>query len=180
MTISTIESIVRSHGVDRPNAPMATFDERTMTYGEMDARSSRIANALIAEGVSADSRIAVVAKNCHAIFETLFAARKIGAVQVAVNWRLAPDEIRYIIDDAEATVVFVGAPFAGAIASVIGQLPKVRKVIAVDGPAGNFISYEEWLEKWPANDPGRISGPDDVVLQLSPQVPRDGPKGSCL
>jgi long-chain acyl-CoA synthetase len=180
MAIDTLEGIVRSHAADRPAAPMATFDGRTMTYGEMDARSNRIANALRAEGVAADSRIAIVAKNCHAMFETLFAARKLGAVQVAVNWRLAPDEMRYIIDDAEATIVFVGAPFVGAIASVRDQLPNVRKVIAIDGPAQDLPSYEEWLGNWQATDPGHVSGPDDVVLQLYTSGTTGRPKGVLL
>jgi len=59
MSIDTIEAIVRTHAADRPDAPMATFDGRTMTYGEMDARSNRVANALKAEGISAEGRIAV-------------------------------------------------------------------------------------------------------------------------
>jgi long-chain acyl-CoA synthetase len=180
MAIETLESIVRSHAADRPEAPMATFDGRTMTYGEIDARSSQIANALKAEGVSAGSRIAIVAKNCHAMFETLFAARKIGAVQVAVNWRLAPDEMRYIVDDADATIVFVGAPFVGAVASVRDRLPKVRKVIAIDGSAMDLPSYEEWLGCWPATDPGHVSGPDDVVLQLYTSGTTGRPKGVLL
>jgi acyl-CoA synthetase (AMP-forming)/AMP-acid ligase II len=171
---------VRSHAANRPEAPMATFDGRTMTYGEIDARSSRLANALRAEGVSVESRVAIVAKNCHAMFETLFAARKVGAVQVAVNWRLAPDEMRYIIDDSDATIVFVGAPFVDAIASVRSQLPKVRKVIAIDGPAVGLFPYEEWLSGWPATDPGHISGPDEVVLQLYTSGTTGRPKGVLL
>jgi long-chain acyl-CoA synthetase len=180
MAIETLEGIVRSHAADRRDAPMATFDGRTMTYGEIDARSSRVGNALKAEGVSAEGRVAIVAKNCHAMFETLFAARKIGAVQVAVNWRLVPDEMRYIIDDADATIVFVGAPFVDAIASVRNQLPKVRKIIAIDGPARGLPSYEEWLGSWPPTDPGHVSSPDDVVLQLYTSGTTGRPKGVLL
>jgi acyl-CoA synthetase (AMP-forming)/AMP-acid ligase II len=180
VSISTIEGIVRAHGVERPNAPMATFDGRTMTYGEMDARSNRVANALLAEGLSANSRIAIVAKNCHAMFETLFAVRKIGGVQVAVNWRLAPDEMRYIINDAEAAVIFVGAPFVQAISSVLDRMPSVRKVVVIDGPAQSFQFYEQWLGKWPATDPGYASNPDDVVLQLYTSGTTGRPKGVLL
>ena len=180
MSISTIEGIVRAHGVERPNAPMATFDGRTMTYGEMDARSNRVANALLAEGLSANSRIAIVAKNCHAMFETLFAVRKIGGVQVAVNWRLAPDEMRYIINDAEAAVIFVGAPFVQAITSVLDRMPSVRKVVVINGPVQSFQFYEQWLGKWPATDPGYASNPDDVVLQLYTSGTTGRPKGVLL
>jgi long-chain acyl-CoA synthetase len=179
--ISTIEGIVRTHGAGRPDAPIATFDGKTMTYGEMDVRSNRVANALLAEGVVPGDRIAIIAKNCHAIFETLFGVRKIGGIQVSVNWRLAPDEMRYIIDDAQAKVVFIGAPFAEAIASVLGELPCVRKIVTIDGPASGLqSSYEEWQAQAQAVDPGHVSGPDDVVLQLYTSGTTGRPKGVLL
>jgi long-chain acyl-CoA synthetase len=181
MTIATIEDIVRIHANGRPHAPMSTIDGHSVTWSEMDERSSRIANALLAEGVRSGDRVAVIAKNCQAIFETLFALRKIGAVQVTVNWRLAPDEMRYIIVDSEATMVFVGRELADGLASVVSQLPRVRRVIAIDGENEHgFLPYEPWLARAPADDPGGRSDPDAVALQLYTSGTTGRPKGVML
>jgi long-chain acyl-CoA synthetase len=181
MAIATIEDIVRTHGAGRPHAPVSTIDGRSLTWAEMDERSSRIANALRAEGVRAGDRVAVIAKNCQAIFETLFALRKLGAVQVAVNWRLAPDEMRYIIADAEAVMVFVGRELADGLASVVGRLKLVRKVVAIDGTTEHgFVPYEPWLAAGATEDPGDRSAPDDVALQLYTSGTTGRPKGVML
>jgi long-chain acyl-CoA synthetase len=181
MAIATIEDIVRTHGAGRPHAPVSTIDGHSLTWAEMDSRSNRVANALLAEGVGAGDRVAVIAKNCQAIFETLFALRKIGAVQVTVNWRLAPDEMRYIIADAEATIVFVGRELADGLASVVSRLPLARKVIAIDGAnAHGFLPYELWLAAAPVDDPGCRSDPDAVALQLYTSGTTGRPKGVML
>jgi long-chain acyl-CoA synthetase len=181
MAIATIEDIVRTHGATRPQAPVSTIDASSLTWAEMDERSNRVANALRAEGVRTGDRVAVIAKNCQAIFETLFALRKLGAVQVTVNWRLAPDEMRYIVADAEAVMAFVGRELADGLASVMVQLPLVRKVIAIDGPAAHgFVPYEPWLAAAAADDPGHRSDPDAVALQLYTSGTTGRPKGVML
>ncbi len=80
---------------------MITYGQRTISYAEMDGRSSRVARALAAEGVAAQDRVAFLDKNGPEYFEVLFGGGKINAVNVAVNWRLAPAEMKYTIDDAD-------------------------------------------------------------------------------
>ena len=72
---------------------MITYGQRTISYAEMDERSSRVARALAAEGVAAQDRVAFLDKNGPEYFEVLFGGGKINAVNVAVNWRLAPAEM---------------------------------------------------------------------------------------
>ena len=73
---TNLEDMLRSHGSTRPLAPMVDYDGVRATYGEMDERSNRIANALMAEGVGKDSRVALIDKNGLPLFETLFGARR--------------------------------------------------------------------------------------------------------
>ncbi len=137
MALANIEDIIRKFGVERASAPMMTFDGTTRTYGETHARSNRVANGLRALGVAPDARVPIVAKNGPAFFDTLFGIRKIGAVQVAVNWRLAADEVKFIIEDAGAEVVF----YDPELAQIATSLPvaSVRNYIAL-GP-----DFEAWL-----------------------------------
>ena len=61
------------------------------------------------------ARIAAMDQNSDRYFEILFGAAKIGAVLVSVNWRLAPPEIAYILNDARAEIIFIGEQFAGLL-----------------------------------------------------------------
>src|SRR5262245_17551070 len=111
MAIDTIAGIVRTHGRERPDAPAIEFEGRTITFGELDERSSRLANALAAARVGPADRVAFLDKNGPEYFETTFALGKLNAVNVALNWRLAPPELAGIINDARAKVLIVGREF---------------------------------------------------------------------
>ena len=70
-----------------------------------------MANLLASLGVGADDRVAFLEKNGIEHFEVFFGAALLNAVCVDVNWRLAPPEVEYIVNDAGAKVFVVGADF---------------------------------------------------------------------
>jgi long-chain acyl-CoA synthetase len=163
-----VVSIVRDHARDRGDAPAITGDGRTISYAELDERSSRAARALLAAGLGAGSRVAYVGKNAPEFFDLLFGAAKIGAVAAPVNWRLTPAEIAAIVADAQAPVTVVDAEFA----ALAGTLPG-RAV-----PTGQ--EFEAWLAGHPADDPGFVGEPGDVVVQLYTSGTTGVPKGVQL
>ncbi|MCW2918998.1 MAG: long-chain fatty acid--CoA ligase [Actinomycetia bacterium] len=77
-----VVSIIRDHARTRGDAPALTGDGRTVSYGELDERSSRLARALLAAGLSSGSRVGYVGKNAPEYFDLLFGAAKIGAVRL--------------------------------------------------------------------------------------------------
>jgi long-chain acyl-CoA synthetase len=72
---------------------------------------------LQAAGVSRQERIAFLAKNCLEYFEISFAAAKFIAVVVAINWRLTPGEIGYIVNDADAKLLVGGPDFQDTVST---------------------------------------------------------------
>ena len=180
MAISTIEDIPRVHGAGRPDATFATFDGESVTWGEVQARSNQVAQGLLGEGIRRESRVAIIAKNGPAIFEVLFGARKVGAVQVAINWRLSADEMHFIVEDAGAEVLFVDEPFLDIAVAIAPRLPTVRKVIALAGTKGGFEGYTAWLARQKVVDTGFRSRPSDVALQLYTSGTTGRPKGAML
>ena len=108
MGLANIAGIVRLHGSERPEQVAIVYGDREVTWRELDEASNRLANALRAAGVQPNERIARIEKNAPDYFELAFAASKLNAVLVDVNWRLAPAGMRQIIDDAGAKVLFVG------------------------------------------------------------------------
>jgi long-chain acyl-CoA synthetase len=179
MAIECIADIVRTHGQDRPDAPAIEYEDRSISFAELDERSSRIANALADAGVAEQDRVAFIDKNGPEFFEVNFGLGKVNAVNVGVNWRLAPTEMAQIINDARAKIVVVGPDFVPHVEKIEDELGTVRKIVAIGGH-GRWDDYEDWLGGFDAVDPGATAGPQDVALQLYTSGTTGLPKGVML
>lgn len=80
-------------------------DQETWSYGELHEQASRYANGLAGLGVSRGDRVGVVMFNSLEYWAAYLAITRLGAIAVRVNFRLAPDELRYVLQDANCTVV---------------------------------------------------------------------------
>jgi len=175
----TLANVVRTHAGERGDRPMLTYGSRTTSYAEMDGRSSRVAQGLLAEGVGGQDRVAFLDKNGPEYFEVLFGGGKANAVNVAVNWRLAPAEMEYTINDAEAKVLFIGPDFLPHLEEIEGKLHTVKKIVAL-GEHRRHESYAAWTGRQRSQDPALPSAPEDVAMQLYTSGTTGLPKGAML
>ncbi len=174
--IKTLADVIRVHAARRPGAPALDIAGRSVTFGELDERSSRVAQALRAAGVGAGDRVAFIDKNGLEFFDVTFGLAKLNAVNVAVNWRLAPPEMAQIIADAQARLVIVGPDFVGHIERVQADLDGVGTIVAVGGH-DRWPGYDEWMAAHPAEDPGVEAAGSDVAFQLYTSGTTGLPKG---
>jgi long-chain acyl-CoA synthetase len=179
MTMRTVAEIIRTHGRERPDHGALEVGDRSITFGELDHRSNQVAAALAAEGVGYDDRVAFIDKNGPEWFEVTFGTAKLGAVNVSVNWRLAPPEMAQIITDAKATVVIVGPEFAPHIEKVESELAGVRTIVAI-GSHDRWPAYEDWLGDPASPDPGYECSGSDIAFQLYTSGTTGLPKGVML
>ena len=170
MAIDNTADIVRHHAKERAAHTALTFDGQRTTYAELDERSSRVAQGLRQLGVGPQDRVAYLGKNLPAFFDLFFGAAKLNAVTVPVNWRLAPHEIGYIVDDAEARVLVVAPDFLPVLDNLGRDLPAVVRTFSTD-------EFEAWAREHDADDPHAASGPDDVAIQLYTSGTTGLPKG---
>jgi long-chain acyl-CoA synthetase len=178
--ILTVADIVRRHGATRPERVAIHFEGRKITYGDLDRRANQVANALIAAGIMPQARVAVLMKNGPAFFELWFGAAKANAVLVPVNFRLAPPEIAFVVNDAQAELLFVGKDFYGAVEKIAHELNSVRAIIALDGSHPDWPDYAAWAAQASAADPDLPIRPCDCAVQMYTSGTTGHPKGAQL
>ncbi|GAT10447.1 long-chain-fatty-acid--CoA ligase [Mycolicibacterium novocastrense] len=175
--IATVADIARVFGAERRDAVALISGERTATFGDLDTRSNRVAQALRAAGVGFGDRVAFVEKNGIEFFEVACALSKLGAVVVPVNWRLAPPEMLHIIDDAGAKVVIVGGEFFSHMEAIEDRLDAL--VVAV-GEHPRWPDFDRWISTYPAEDPWVTTQPDDIAFLMYTSGTTGSPKGVML
>ncbi len=173
-TIETLADISRYHAGLAPDAVALSFEGRETTYGSLDEASNRVANGLVAAGIKPAGRVAILDKNSDLFFSILLGAAKASVVLVPINARLAAQEIAFVINDAEAEVLFIGESFLETLAKIRDQLVKVRKVIVLDA------SYTAWRGAQAGHDPRLPTQPDDVCIQMYTSGTTGHPKGVQL
>ncbi|MBV9253442.1 MAG: long-chain-fatty-acid--CoA ligase [Actinobacteria bacterium] len=179
MGTPSIGDIIRTQGTERAERTALEYEGRSVTFGELDRRSSQVANALRAAGVGPQECVAFVDKNGPEYFEVAFGIAKINAINVGVNWRLTPAEMRHIIDDAQATVVVVGPEFLGHIEAIEAELPTVKTIVAIGGH-DRWADYETWVAAQPVDDPHVAPEPDDVAFLIFTSGTTGLPKGAMM
>lgn len=179
MTIESMADIVRVHAAERGDKVALIDGDRSFTWADLSDRASRVARALAASGVGAGDRVAFFDKNSAEHFDVFFGAAMLNAVCVDPNWRLAPPEVQFIVDDAAAKVLVVGGEFAEMIESIADQLPKVEKIVVI-GDHPTYDSFDEWMGSFDPVDPGTESAGGDIAFQLYSSGTTGRPKGVML
>ncbi len=128
--------------------PAASDGDRRFTWRELRARARRLASALRADDLKKGDRIAFLAFNSEPLLLAHFAVPMAGGVLVAINTRLNPEEIAYILGHSGATTVFVAPDLLPLLAAVP---PTVRRVVlGADFEAllarGSEVPLESWLQ----------------------------------
>ena len=162
---------------ERPDAIAISFAGVDRSWAELAERVRRNAAAQRAAGLVPGDRIAVLDLNHPSCVELTLACALVGTANAVVNFRLAPPEIAYVINDARARILFVGPEFAPAVAQLRDRLPGVERVIRIGGPDDE---YEAWLAAQ-APEPGTHAvAPDDCFVQLYTSGTTGFPKGALL
>ncbi len=134
------------HAATRPDHPavVMTGSGRTITYGELEDRSARLASALHARGLRQGDVVAMLTDNAAECFEIYWACLRSGLYVTPVNRNLNADEIAYIVADSGAKALVVSA--AVAVAATVRELsPQVEHAFAFGGEVAGYASYDELL-----------------------------------
>jgi fatty-acyl-CoA synthase len=119
-----------------PDREAVVYGERRMTYTQFSAEVTRVAHALQACGVTPGDRVAYLMPNIPEMLVANFAVPLAGGVLVAINTRLAPPEVKYILEHSGATVLVVDAALHNLVDPILADLPDLLHIVTVVDPAG--------------------------------------------
>jgi len=159
MSATVIENL-RRHARERGADPAYWTPARTWSFAQLDEASNRIAQGLLSLGVGPGDRVACLTKLTADCVALVIGANKIGAVCMPVNWRLAPPEIDYIVDNGKAKLMMADATF---------PYTKIKSLKTEE--------FSSWYGQFEARDPGRVPDLDDTALQLYSSGTTGLPKG---
>ena len=127
---------LRRRAVRSADRPALTCDDVTWTYREFQARIERLAAALSATGVAAGDRVGYLGFNHPMFLVGLFAAARLGAIFVPLNFRLTGPEIEFAVNDSGIRTLLVGAEHLAIIETIRGSLCCERYLSVDPGAAG--------------------------------------------
>ncbi len=100
-----------------------------LTYGQLKNRVDRLANGLRSLGIQKNAKIAILHKNCHRFLETYFAAAKIGAILIPMNYRLSVEDFIYILDNSQARLLITQPDLVPPLLANKDVLPHLKRII---------------------------------------------------
>lgn len=133
---------IADHAIAAPQSPALVTDGGAISFGELHARSRRVAASLHQVGLRRGDGVALVLPNRPEFFEITWGAQLSGLYYTPVNTHFLPDEVGYVIDDSDAKAVFVDASMPELAAHIRGSNAAVIAHIAVGGPLPGWRCYE--------------------------------------
>ncbi len=154
-----------------PDETAQVQGERRSSYRELENRAARLAHALRQHGVGQGDKVALFLFNAPEYLETVFAALKIGAIPVNVNYRYLANELHYLLENADAKSVVYHGALAQRIDEVRRTLPNLGFFAQVTTTAEDEVdlldgahAYESVLARSQAEAPVERDSDDFLFL----------------
>jgi fatty-acyl-CoA synthase len=159
--------------------PALVFEDRSLTFGELNSRVNRLAGALARRGVTRGDNVAVLMYNRLEVIESYFACHKLGACPVPVNFRLAPAEVQYILDNSDAVGLLVDETLEKFAREASEGNSRFLLTLSSD-PEPGAESYEAVLLLETDDEPDVVVGEDDLSFLMYTSGTTGLPKGAML
>ena len=163
-----LSSFIQFHAQRTPERLAVIYGADKISYAEMLSRIETTAGWLAAQGIGAGDVVGLLMKNSPAFLELTFALSHLGAISLPINYRLATEEVGYILDHAEARLLLCDQEFA----ATAGGLPHLHLVDAA--AQRNSVQLASPV---PSRARMRAADPDDLFRLMYTSGTTDRPKG---
>lgn len=169
--LTPISFLERSAAV-YPEKTAVIHGDLRFTYAELYERCRKLASALARRGIGPGDTVSVMASNVPAMLEAHFGVPMAGAVLNALNYRLDPGSIAYILEHGQSKLLITDREYSDTIADAIGRMDNPPAVIDIDDPlfeGGRLLGekdYEALLEEGASADPYRTPSDEWQAISL--------------
>ncbi|WP_327091142.1 amino acid adenylation domain-containing protein [Nonomuraea sp. NBC_01738] len=156
---ATLHGLIEEQVARTPDAPAVTFEGRTLTYAEINARANRIAHGLRGRGVGPETLVGVCAERSFELVAAILGVMKAGGAYLPLDPEYPVDRLAFLVEDAQAPVLL-------AQSHLIGLLPEGVRVVPLDEP---------WEE--PDHDPAPVATAGNLAYMIYTSGSTGRPKG---
>ncbi|MDQ2623931.1 MAG: AMP-binding protein, partial [Actinomycetota bacterium] len=151
-----------------PDRVVVLAEGREVTYREFEQLAARLASTFEQRGIGADSRVAIFMYNRLEYLATLYAAYKLGAIPVNINFRYQGTELAELLESSRPAALVYPTSLASAVRDAATRLELPPLVLAVpddDSPIGPGVTFASALEA-PALAPREL-GPEHKIFMFT-------------
>ena len=164
-----------------PTREAIVFEERRLTYLELNSRVNALALALLDLGLRKGDKVATLLRNSNQIVEVFLAAVKMGGVLTPLNFRLQKAETVRLVNHSDATTFVFSDEFLPLVDSLRDKLDNVENFILVgDGELPDARRYEQLIDAYPPKEPDVDVQEEDACQLLYTSGTTGKPRGVIL
>lgn len=169
-----IGDLLRHRARLSPQVEALVSPRARLTYAQYNTAVNQLAHFLLRNHVKKGDRVAIVCKNSHPFPIIYLAAAKIGAIAIAVNWRMKTEELRYILQDSTPKMLFYDRDFEQVTPLLEeGLVPYHLSV----GDGEDTTAFETLIKDEPTTEPEADVQEDDPALIIYTSGTTGRPKG---
>jgi acyl-CoA synthetase (AMP-forming)/AMP-acid ligase II len=165
-----------------PKKTAVVFEDKRVTYEELNRRANQLSHAMIQQGFSRQEKAAIIMYNNIEFLEIYHGLTRAALISVPVNFRLVPTEMEYVINNSDAAGLFLGVEFLDKIN--LDNIPLVkRENVVIIGPKDSipegFVGYEDFIAGKPEHEPDNVAQREDDIFYFGYTSGTTGfPKGA--
>ncbi|MBE0615329.1 MAG: long-chain fatty acid--CoA ligase [Burkholderiales bacterium] len=161
-----------------PGRKAIIFEGKHISYGALETCAGALARSLRANGVQRGDRVALYLPNIPAFMLSYLAGLKVGAIVVSVNSIFKSEEVKYLLNDSGAKVVFTTAELLPNVPRE--ECPSLEKTVLCEGVSADEILLGDWLSSGKPALKTEDMAADDPALLLYSSGTTGFPKGVTL
>lgn len=164
-----------------PNKEALVFNDRRITYQQLQEASNKLANFLVERGLKKGGKAALISYNTPEALTAFFGIAKAGGVVVPINYKSQAPEIKYLVGHSDSVFVVYEESLSGIVLKGIGDIEKLRGGICLgNATAGRHASYPEIITNYPSTAPRLEIEMGDVAEIIYTSGTTGDPKGCVL
>ena len=177
--MNVVGDILRLNAKRYPDKKALMMGNEYLTFRQLNQKTNQLAHGFLSLSIKPGDRIAILAFNCLDWLIINYAVAKCGGVVVPINFRYKKNELVYVINNSEPSLLFFGPELLSLVEEAKVEFPSSTKLVPiVGGPSDSGFSLENLMDGRPDSEPGVMVDPASPVALTYTSGTTGVPKGA--